>query len=87
MRDIEDYANAYAKDYDFEKYQIQYRRKKVLEVLNEYNPKSLLEIGCGPSPIGLFYDAMKHYTIVEPSVMFCKNAQRELRIGGGATLR
>lgn len=74
MRDIEKYTEDYNQP-NFEDYQIVYRRKKVLEILNYYEPKRILEIGCGMEPLFQFiefdYDI---YTIVEPSKVFCDNA-------------
>ena len=70
-RDINRYAQQYLDDYGFEKYQVEYRRKKIIEILEKYKPESLLEIGCGISPIGLYYDTIGKYTIIEPSEMFC----------------
>ena len=83
MRDIEGYAKNYATEHDFEKYMVQYRRKKVMEILTKYKPESLLEIGCGPKPIGEFYKDMKRYTIVEPSVLYCNSASDKLINGVG----
>ena len=53
-RDIEDYTKLYLKD-EYEKYQVIYRRKKVLEILNKYQPESVLEIGCGTDSIFNYY--------------------------------
>ena len=50
MRDLDDYLIQY-NNLPFEDIQILYRRKRVLEILNEINPKHVLEIGCGFSII------------------------------------
>lgn len=76
MRDIEKYTADYNQP-NFEDYQIIYRRKKILEILNRYKPERILEIGCGMEPLFQYiefnYDV---YTIVEPSKMFCDNAEK-----------
>ena len=45
MRDIEDYSKKYAVP-GFEKYKVFYRKKKLLEVINDFQPQNILEIGC-----------------------------------------
>lgn len=75
MRDIEKYT----KDYNvanFEDYQVKYRRKKILEILEKYKPKSILEIGCGMEPLFQFINAetYERYTVIEPSEVFYNNA-------------
>ena len=76
MRDIEKYTEDYNQP-GFEDYQIIYRRRKILEILNQYKPKRILEIGCGMEPLFQYiefnYDV---YTVVEPSKVFCDNARR-----------
>lgn len=69
----------YEKDYldsvnGFEKYKVIYRRKKVLEIIDSFQPKSILEIGCGMEPL-FCYAGGRQFTIVEPSEKFCKNAR------------
>lgn len=50
MRDIKKYTDDYVV-HDFETYQVEYRRKKVIEQINLYHPKRILEIGCGEVPL------------------------------------
>ena len=50
MRDIKKYTERY-KEPNFEDYQLVYRRRKILEILNKYQPLSILEIGCGMEPL------------------------------------
>lgn len=73
MRDIESYSNKYLVQ-DFEPYQVNYRRKKVLERLDKYKPHRILEIGCGLEPIGMYYKKYELYTIIEPSEVFVQKA-------------
>ena len=76
MRDINDYTKSY-QSLPFENIQVQYRRKKVIELLDQYKHDSILEVGCGMEPLFQFYHDYQCMTIVEPSDIFCKNA-REL---------
>lgn len=59
MRDIGDYADCYSIN-DFEQYQVEYRRKKVIEILEKYNPDLILEIGCGLDPIFRYWGSEKN---------------------------
>ncbi|HEC1775621.1 TPA: hypothetical protein R1726_001570, partial [Campylobacter lari] len=55
-RNIEQYTQSYInKEHSFEEIMVYYRRKKVLEILNKYNPKNILEIGCGLDSIFNYY--------------------------------
>lgn len=72
-RDLEDYTKKYSA-HMFEKYQVLYRRKKVLEILNKYNPKNILEIGCGDNPIFESYNNYKNFVCIEPAEMFYQEA-------------
>jgi len=69
-RDIEKYTNDYLLD-EFEKVNVKYRRRKVLEILDFYKPKNVLEIGCGTQSLFDFYTAYDSFTVVEPSRVFC----------------
>lgn len=70
-RDINKYATDYLND-RVESIYVKYRRRKVLEILNQYKPKRILEIGCGTEPIFEYYKDYEKYTIIEPSEVFCK---------------
>lgn len=73
MRDIESYQKEYDK-LPFEAYQVEYRRKKVKELLLQNHHKTVLEIGCGMKP--LFFDTkgVEKWVIVEPNKVFFENA-------------
>lgn len=73
MRDIEDYSEKYRKT-GFEKYKVLYRRKKIIEIITERHPERILEIGCGMDPL-FPYICNTKFTIVEPSQIFCDNAE------------
>ena len=76
MRNIGQYTKDYTNSNSFENYQVKFRRKKVLEIINFYKPRSLLEIGCGLEPIGL-HTKLEQYTICEPSKYFCDIAKEQ----------
>lgn len=73
MRDIDEYTTKYSIS-GFEQYKVRYRRKKILEIIETYRPKTILEIGCGNEPLFPFVDNAD-FTIVEPSADFTKNAE------------
>lgn len=73
-RDIDKYTQDYNNS-DFEHILVKFRRKKVLEILNKYQPKNILEVGCGADSIFNYYTEYENFTIVEPSKEFCQIAQ------------
>lgn len=73
MRDIASYSEEYYK-LEFEKYEVKFRRNKILKIMGDHAFKSILEIGCGMEPIFLFYDTYDRYTLIEPSLRFYENA-------------
>ena len=77
MRNINYYEKEYIKE-DFEQYQVMYRRKNILEILKQYDTSSVLEIGCGMSPLFKYLkygEDFGSYTIVEPGERFYSNAK------------
>lgn len=77
MRNIEDYTDKYLED-GFEKYQVEFRRKKILEIMKRLQPKNILEIGCGMEPIFMYLAADSYDKIitVEASEVFFENANK-----------
>jgi 2-polyprenyl-3-methyl-5-hydroxy-6-metoxy-1,4-benzoquinol methylase len=74
-RDIIKYTGDYLND-DFEKTQVIIRRNIILEILNEYKPRNILEIGCGMQSLFEFYHSFDSFTIIEPSDVFCNTAKK-----------
>lgn len=72
-RDINDYTKTYLEHY-FEDVQAKYRKNKVLEILEQYKPKDVLEIGCGMDSIFNYYKDYDKFILVEPSGVFCAEA-------------
>lgn len=81
MRDIKNYSEKYSL-HSFEEYKVQYRRKKLLEIIKAYHPKSILEIGCGNEPLFQYVEDV-HFTVVEPSADFYDNAVHLSKKEGG----
>ena len=75
MRDLDKYTDEY-NIANFEDYQIRYRKRKILEVIEEHAPKRILEIGCGMDPLFNYVEDRKIdlFTVVEPSEVFYNNA-------------
>ncbi len=80
MRDVNTYSEKYVVP-SFEQYKVYYRRKMLLEIIDKYNPKHILEIGCGSEPLFL-YVKDRHFTIVEPAQDFVKNALNQVENHG-----
>lgn len=77
VRDIADYASNYSNDIGgFEQFKVIYRRKKILEIMDYYNPRVVLEIGCGLEPLFCHIKKDLEFTIVEPSDKFYYNAEK-----------
>lgn len=84
MRDI----NLYAQDYtssEFEWILSKYRVKKVLEVMEKYKHDRFLEVGCAMWPLALYEKEYKHYTLVEASDKYMRNAQQSIGINENIT--
>lgn len=59
---------------DFEEVQVKYRKHKIIEILNQYKPARILEVGCGTEPLFIGYPNFSEYTVVEPSTEFYRSA-------------
>lgn len=74
MRDIIDYSHKYSVQ-PFEEIQVEYRRRKILERIKNYEHRTILEIGCGLVPFFQNYSDFNLLVIVEPSEHFYENAK------------
>lgn len=75
MRDIEKYTNEYKKA-GFEDILVEYRRKKILSIIDNYIPRKILEIGCGLHPLFEFYQDFDKFVYFEPSKELFMNAEK-----------
>lgn len=73
-RDFDEYVKNY-KSLPFEPVQIRFRRRKVLESIERFAPRSLLEVGCGMLPLFVELPKDVNVTVVEPSKQFAANAR------------
>lgn len=78
-RDIERYQRSYMES-SFEPTQAAMRKKVVLEQLNRWQPKRLLEVGCGQDAIFNHYRGFEACVVVEPGDGFAQTA-REMANG------
>jgi len=76
MRNIGNYTKEYIdkNHYSFEKYQVEYRRNNLLNIIDKYKPKTILEIGCGTEPLFQYIEKFENFVTVEPSKEFYKIA-------------
>ena len=75
-RNIQQYQDTYD-NLPFEEYQVLYRRKKVLEQINERGAHCILEIGCGNLPLYKDDQKGREWIIVEPGKRFYEKAKSE----------
>lgn len=85
MRDLNNYYNEYC-NLPFEKIQIYFRRKKVLECLEQHNHAKLCEIGCGLDPLFNHLKIFDRMHVVEPILGFYENACAEAKGKGNITV-
>jgi len=76
-RDLEDYQKQYA-DQPYERFQVIFRKRKILEILERYPHKRMLEVGCGMEPIFDSVATFDSLVIVEPADMFFEAAREKL---------
>jgi len=71
---ITEYQKQY-ENYEFEKNLVSIRRNNILNSLNKYPHKRILEIGCGLEPLFEFVDDFSEFAVVEPRSDFVENAR------------
>ena len=74
MRNIDDYAEKYTRE-PFENVMVKIRKRMIISQCTKYDCHSMLEVGCGLSPLFMDMDHYSEMTIVEPSRHFAENAQ------------
>lgn len=79
----------YQRDYEslpFEKTQASYRKRKILETIAKYCPRSILEIGCGLDPLFNHYNYFSSFTVIEPCQKFFENARKQANVISNVTV-
>jgi len=72
-RDLAGYEEQYLKQ-PYEKYQVAFRKRKLLELLQKYNHAIMLEVGCGLASLFLDIDTYRQLVVTEPSKIFYDKA-------------
>lgn len=75
-QEIAAYEHAYTAS-DFEVIQAKYRKRLLLELLNEQAPSKLLEVGCGLDTIANAWGNFSSLEIVEPGQLFADKARQD----------
>lgn len=75
-RDLNKYAVDYSNS-EYEQVQASFRRQKVMEILNQFQAKNILEIGCGLKSIFYDYKSYETVTILEPIQDFIQQNQEK----------
>jgi hypothetical protein len=78
-RDLDGYSKTYFEQ-PYEEFQVLFRKKKIIEFLELYQPKKILEVGCGMESILLDYNFCEKITVVEPSNMFYDKLQKDVSL-------
>ncbi len=77
-RDLESYEREYA-DSGFEVVQARLRKRMIVGLLEQEQPRHILEVGCGADTIGNHWSASNSLVIVEPAAGFAANARAATR--------
>ncbi|MDO4232380.1 MAG: methyltransferase domain-containing protein [Lautropia sp.] len=73
-RDIAAYSAMY-EAVSFEPVQAALRKREILRFVRQWQPKHVLEVGCGMDPLFMHYEGFRHFTVVEPSQRFAAHAR------------
>jgi hypothetical protein len=73
-RDLKEYSTHY-NEQPYESFQVNFRKRKIIEFLKQYKPKNIVEVGCGLESIFLEYSDFEKITILEPSLSFFKKVK------------
>ena len=85
VRNLDVYQENYA-SLPFEESQARYRKRKILDSLAKYQPRSILEIGCGLDPIFNYYANFDRCTIVDPGDDFVRRAREQAQAHHATTI-
>jgi len=76
-RDLADYQRHYL-EVPYEYQQVQFRKRKIKEILSKYPHHQLLEIGCGLDAIFLDISSYSQLTVLEPCSIFYNKANADI---------
>ncbi len=79
-RDLDRYADDYARDYGFERWQVEYRRRAVLQHPAAGQRGCVRDGGCGLEPLFVAAPAARRWHVVEPSAAFAASAREHARM-------
>lgn len=79
-RDLDRYADDYTRDYGFERWQVEYRRRAVLQHTAQHHSGCVLEVGCGLEPLFVAAPTARRWHVVEPSAVFAAAAREHARV-------
>ena len=85
MRDLDAYQREYG-NLPFEDIQARYRKRRIIESIAKYRPRSILEVGCGFDPLFNHYRGYERFTVVEPGDEFVRNARECAQALQGITI-
>ena len=75
-RDLVDYQRAYEAS-DFEPVQARMRKRMLLELFARWQPKRILEVGCGSDALFAHHRGFERWCIVEPAAGFAEKAREQ----------
>ncbi len=73
VRDLTDYQRAYAAS-DFEPTQARLRKRQLLATLAAWQPRRILEVGCGSDPLFAHWTDFDRFVVIEPGAAFAREA-------------
>lgn len=76
LRDIAAYERAYAAS-DFEPVQARMRKRQLLALLAAWQPRRVLEVGCGDDALFNHYRGFERFCVVEPGAAFAGRAREQ----------
>lgn len=77
MRDLAKYEREYRAQ-PYERFQVAFRKRQILQLLGRYPRGRFLEIGCGLEPLFMDTAAFESMVVIEPSEMFYHKAVADL---------
>src|SRR5438876_588851 len=73
MRDLKDYEQQYNTQ-PYERYQVYFRKKKIMEIIQAHKHNVLLEVGCGLESLFTDINTFDKFYLCEPAGLFYNKA-------------